>query len=101
MGDADAALAAGSPEADDDPEAAIQAVRRAVADLPMTDREVLTARLARPDASYVELAAALGVAEGAVRTRHHRALRRLSAALDRDEAVRAWRDGLRHPGGRP
>jgi RNA polymerase sigma-70 factor (ECF subfamily) len=58
-----------------------EALRAAVASLPEHDREILVMRhLEQLDNS--EIAATLGVSEGAVRVRHVRALRRLHELLE-------------------
>jgi RNA polymerase sigma-70 factor (ECF subfamily) len=58
-----------------------EALRAAVASLPEHDREILVMRhLEQLDNG--EIAATLGISEGAVRVRHVRALRRLRRRLD-------------------
>jgi RNA polymerase sigma-70 factor (ECF subfamily) len=64
-------------------------VRAALDRLPPRDREVLVMRHLE-DMSAAEIGAALGVSEGAVWTRHVRALARLRGLLD-GEASESWR----------
>ncbi len=70
----------------------LQDMRRAIARLPDTHREVLDMRLA-DDLSYAQIAEATGVPVGTVRSRIHHAVRRLRewaaethAAVDSDDA---------------
>lgn len=60
-------------------------VRTALAELAEPDREILVLRYLEQLATR-EIAAVLGITEGAVKTRHLRALQRLRAALD------CWRE---------
>jgi RNA polymerase sigma-70 factor (ECF subfamily) len=62
-------------------EEARQRVQDALAQLPPRDREVLELRTLE-QLSVAEVAAVLGVSEGAVKTRHLRALRRLRSLLE-------------------
>jgi RNA polymerase sigma-70 factor, ECF subfamily len=60
-------------------------VRAALAELPPRDRQVLVLRYLE-QLSTREIAALLGISEGAVMTRHTRALQRLRVAIDRDRS---------------
>lgn len=65
-------------------EEARQRVHKALGDLPAIYRDVLELRHLE-QMSVAETAAVLGVTEGAVKTRHLRALQRLRSLLDRDK----------------
>ncbi|WP_165865678.1 RNA polymerase sigma factor [Vallicoccus soli] len=65
------------------------ALHAAVRLLPAHQRRVVRALLAHPDASYVELAALLGVPVGSVGPTRQRALRRLRLLLDPSLAAAA------------
>ncbi len=60
-----------------------EGVRDALLSLPPLHREILELRFEH-DMSYAEIAAALGIPIGTVRSRLHHALRRLRAAMDAD-----------------
>jgi len=74
-----------APEAsDEDPH--LDEMRRAIAQLPETHREVLTLRLG-DDLSYAEIAEALAIPIGTVRSRIHHAVRRLRADAAKHDEV--------------
>jgi len=75
---------AAEPRADADPR--LDTLRQAITRLPAEQREVLELRL-RHEMSYEELAVALEIPIGTVRSRLHFALRRLRESLSRDPQI--------------
>jgi RNA polymerase sigma-70 factor (ECF subfamily) len=78
-----------------EPDARLEAAREVIASLPALQREILDLRFAHA-LSYAEMAIALGVPVGTVRSRLHHAVallrQRLEADVpDRDEAARSFK----------
>lgn len=76
-----AAEGAAGPE----PDARLEAARETIASLPALQREILDLRFAH-DLSYAEIALALGIPVGTVRSRLHNALALVRRRLEADEA---------------
>jgi RNA polymerase sigma-70 factor, ECF subfamily len=73
-------LAEAIPATSDSPDPRLEAMGRAISELPEPMRETLELRL-RAELAYDEIAAVLDIPVGTVRSRLHQALQRLRAAL--------------------
>jgi RNA polymerase sigma-70 factor (ECF subfamily) len=74
-----------------EPDPRLAAARETIAALPDLQREILDLRF-QHDLSYAEIAEALGVPVGTVRSRLHNAMRLLRARLAQDDAASDGRD---------
>ncbi len=77
--------AVAEPAAAEAPDARLEAARETIAALPALQREILDLRFAS-DLSYAEIATALEIPVGTVRSRLHHAVALLRQRLDTDEA---------------
>lgn len=73
-----------------DPEV-VAAVGKALAQLSEVDRSIVRLRHMERELSFAEIAEKVGLKEGAVRVRHHRALQQLETFLRNHPAIRACR----------
>src|SRR5262249_30258277 len=74
-----------------DPEV-VAAVGKALAQLSEADRTIVRLGHLERELSFAEIAEKVGLKEGAVRVRHHRALQQLESFLRNHPAIRAWRN---------
>lgn len=66
------------------------AVAKALAQLSAADQTIIRLRHLEVEQSFAEIGEKLGLQEGAVRVRHHRALKKLEDFLANHPAIRAW-----------